>query len=77
MMLENVKTALNITGNYQDETLLVYINEVMDFLKNAGVPESKITTGLVSRGVTDLWNYGASEGKLSEYFIQRATQLAL
>lgn len=76
-MLENVKSALGITGNYQDATIQIYINEVTDFLICAGVPASKITVGIVARGVSDLWNYGGAEGKLSEYFMQRASQLAL
>ena len=74
--LSDVKKAMGITGNYQDNTLQPYFDEVVDFLVNAGVPTSKITTGLVARGVTDLWNYGAGEGKLSQYFMQRATQLS-
>ena len=74
--LANVKTALGITGNYQDATLQIYFNEVVAFLIDAGVAESLITDGIVARGVADLWNYGAGEGKLSEYFMQRATQLA-
>lgn len=76
-MIDDVKDALGIVGDYQDSTLTVYITEVMDFLDGAGVPESKITAGVVARGVSDLWNYGAGEGKLSSYFIQRASQLAL
>lgn len=75
-MLEKVKTALGITTDYQDGTLTEYINEVLSFLEAAGVPENKVTSGLVARGVSDLWNYGAGEGKLSEYFLQRATQLS-
>ena len=74
--LSDVKAALGITGEYQDSTLTIYFDEVMDFLKGSGVPSEKITCGLVSRGVADLWNYGGSEGKLSEYFLQRAAQLA-
>lgn len=73
-MLEKVKNALGITGTYQDDTLRVYIDEVIDFLVESGVKRSNITSGIVSLGVADLWNYG--EGKLSSYFIQRATQLA-
>lgn len=73
--LDDIKNALNITGTYQDETLTIYMNEVVDFLKKAGV--ENITTGIVARGVSDLWNYGGAEGKLSDYFIQRASQLAL
>ena len=74
--LENVKSALGITGNYLDSTLQVYFDEVVDFLQNAGVAEANITNGIVARGVADLWNYGGTEGKLSEYFLQRATQLS-
>lgn len=74
-MLSDVKSALGITGDYQDATLQVYIDEVVGFLRNAGVPEEEITSGLIARGVADLWNYGGAEGKLSEYFIQRAAQL--
>lgn len=74
--LNDVKNALGITGDYLDGTLQIYFDEVVLFLEDAGVPVSKITAGLVSRGVADLWNYGGAEGKLSPYFIQRATQLA-
>lgn len=74
--LNDVKKALGITGDYLDETLQIYFNEVVSFLEDAGVPVSKITAGLVSRGVADLWNYGGAEGELSPYFMQRATQLA-
>ncbi len=74
--LEMVKNALGITGTYQDATLTVYLNEVMDFLKDSGVAEADITAGLVARGVSDLWDYGSGTGKLSTYFMQRAAQLA-
>lgn len=76
-VLDDVKKALGVTGNYQDDTLNTYIDEVKAFLKDAGVSEANITSGVVSRGVADLWNYGAGEGKLSSYFIMRASQLAL
>ncbi len=75
-MLAKVKNALGIQGEYQDDTLTEYINEVVAFLTDAGVSESNITSGIVARGVSDLWNYGAGQGKLSEYFLQRATQLS-
>jgi hypothetical protein len=74
--LADVKKALNITGTYQDDTLTIYMNEAMDFLKDAGVSEANITTGVVARGVADLWDYGSGSGQLSTYFKQRATQLA-
>lgn len=75
-MLTKVKKALGIEGNYQDSTLQEYIDEVTTFLQDAGVKSANITSGLVARGVADLWNYGAADGKLSEYFMQRATQLS-
>lgn len=74
--LPKVKSGLGITGDNMDGTLQEYIDEVLAFLKDAGVLESNITAGIVTRGVSDLWNYGSGEGKLSEYFLQRATQLA-
>lgn len=75
--LENVKNALGISGTYHDNTLQVYVDEVVAFLVDAGVKEANITDGIVARGVSDLWNYGAGEGKLSDYFRIRAVQLAL
>lgn len=80
-ILQKVKDALSITGDYQDDALLFYIEEVKEYLKSAGVSESiiqsKKSLGCICRGVTDLWCYGAGQGKLSEYFMQRATQLTL
>lgn len=75
-LLEDVRTALGITGNYQDNTLMLYIDEVTEFLIDAGVTENHITVGIVSRGVTDLWHYGSGEGKFSDYFLKRAVQLS-
>lgn len=74
--LEQVKAALGIVGNYQDTTLQVYFNEAVAFLKDAGVSDANITAGVVARGVSDLWNYGSGNGKLSPYFMQRAAQLS-
>jgi hypothetical protein len=75
-LLPSVKLSLNITGSYQDDTIAEYIDEVVGFLKDAGVVASDITPGIVARGVSDLWNYGSDGGKLSTYFMQRATQLS-
>lgn len=74
--LDDIKNALGIVGDYQNDTLQVYFDEAVEFLKDAGVSEANITAGLVARGVSDLWNYGAGDGKLSPYFIQRAVQLS-
>ena len=76
MLLADVKNALGITGTYQDATIQVYIDEVVSFLRDAGISEDKITSGIVTRGVADLWNYGGADGKLLPYFLQRAAQLS-
>ena len=75
-MLSGVKNALGIGGTYQDNTISEYITEVLDFLKGAGIDVDSVKPGLVARGVSDLWNYGAGGGKLSEYFMQKATQMS-
>lgn len=78
--LSKVKSALGITGEYQDETLTVYIDEVKEYMVSAGVPkevvDSDVSAGVIARGVTDLWNYNGGAGKLSDYFYQRVSQLA-
>lgn len=74
--LSTVKSALGITGSYMDSTLTAWINETVAFLTEAGVSEANITSGLVARGVADLWQYGSGDGKFSTYFMQRATQLS-
>lgn len=78
--LDLVKKALGITGEYQDDTLKIYIDEVKAYMVSAGVSEavinSTVSAGVIARGVTDLWSYGSGTGKLSDYFYQRVTQLA-
>lgn len=80
-LLAKVKSALGIGGTYQDTTLTVYIDEVKEYLLSAGISAETIAStksiGVICRGVADLWNYGSGESKLSLYFMQRATQLAL
>lgn len=78
--LETVKAMLGITGTYQDTTLLGYVNEVIDYIVSAGVSidvaKSERTVGLITRGVSDLWNYGSGGTSLSPYFQQRVIQLS-
>ena len=78
-LLSKVKIALLIEGEYHDNMLKIYIDEVLDYMRSAGVPEDTLqlekVIGAVARGVTDLWNFGAGNGKLSEYFYQRVIQL--
>jgi len=79
-LLDDVKTALGITGDYQDGTLQLYINEVKQFMIDGGVSSrvvnSSVATGIIIRGVADLWNYGAGSADLSPYFVSRVVQLA-
>ena len=57
-MLEKIKNMLGITGNYQDEIIQSYIDEVKQFLIDGGVNEiivnSEEAIGVIARGVTDL-----------------------
>lgn len=78
-LLEKVKAGLGITGTYQDETMKIYIDEVKEYLTDAGINSkilsSSAAVGVIIRGVSDLWNYGAGSTNYSEYFVQRAFQL--
>lgn len=76
-LLERVKTARNITGEYHDGRIGIYIDEVKQYLLGAGVPAAVLKTdavvGIITIGVDNLME----EGALSEYFKQRAIQLRL
>lgn len=78
-ILTKVKNNLGITGDFQNETLEGYIEEVKQFLLDAGVSEevieSETSAGVITRGVSDLWNYGSGGTTLSPYFAQRVIQL--
>ena len=78
-LLAAIKDTLNISGEYFDNTLNFYIEEVKAYLTSAGVRVdvlgSTLAVGCIARGVSDLWNYGNGDTKLSEYFYQRADQL--
>ena len=81
-ILNKGKTSLfgTATGSFRDDLLSIYINEVKDFMKHAGVSNDVImsekSVGVIALGVNDLWNYQAGGVKLSQYFIQRVIQLA-
>lgn len=78
-LLDKVKCSLGIAGNHLDSQLELYIEEVKEYLRGAGVTEETLASdksvGVVARGVADLWNYGNGDTKLSDYFYQRAEQL--
>lgn len=79
-ILKEVKTRLGITGDYQDEVVGAHIEDVIAFMIDAGVPDdvvrSRSALGAISRGVADLWNYGAGDAEFSRVFFQRVTQLS-
>lgn len=78
-LLTEVKKRIGITGDYQDDTLTGHIQDVKDFMQDAGVSKEVMQTtkiiGAVTRGVSDLWDYGSGNGEFSPYFFQRVTQL--
>lgn len=78
-ILAEVKKGMSITGTFLDNTLLVYLRDAIQYLIDAGVKKevvySTASIGIITRGVSDLWANGAG-GELSNYFMQRTTQLA-
>lgn len=78
-LLAKIKNGLGIAGDFQDETIQVYVDEVKAFMQSAGVKksviESNASVGCIMRGVADLWNYGSGDTSLSEYFKMRVLQL--
>ena len=78
-MLTKVKNALGVTGTFMDDTISVYIDEVVDYMTNAGVSAAVIaaSAGVVARGVNDLWTNTSGDAKLSQYFHERVAQLVL
>ena len=78
-LLIKVKNGLGITGEYQDDSLSIYIDEVKDFMLEAGISQTTINSnksiGVITRGVSDLWDYGSGSTGLSPYFKERVVQL--
>lgn len=80
-LLAKIKSGLGITGEFQNETLSIYIDEVKEFMKSAGVKEAVVNSsksvGCILKGVTDLWDLGSGNGKLSDYTKERIIQLTM
>lgn len=78
--LEKVKEVLGIGGEYQNATLKLLINEVIEDMVDSGVNRdvamSEKAVGAVAIGVNDLWNYTAGEVKHSPYFDSRCIKLS-
>lgn len=79
-LIGQIKTRLGITGDYHDALLSAYADDVKAFMLSGGVPQAVIdaddSIGCIARGVADLWNYGAGDGKFSDVFFQRLIQLS-
>ena len=79
-LLTEIKTRLDITGNYHDGKLNGYIDDVKYYLVDGGVDQNVVddecAVGVICRGVADLWNYGQG-GEFSPFFKERAIQLSL
>jgi hypothetical protein len=77
--LAKIKTGLGITSDYQDDLLQIYIDDVKEFMRDAGVPAGVVSSaaavGCILRGVADLWTYGSGTAHFSEYFKHRVVQL--
>ena len=80
-LLLSIKNTLNINGEHFDATLKLIIDEVKGYLSSAGVTAdvlgSTLAVGCIARGVSDLWNYGNGDTKLSAYFYERVAQLRM
>lgn len=77
-----VKVSLLLQRSTDESFLSVlplYCTEAQQVIKNAGVKdtvaESAKAVGVIARGVLDLWNFGAGEGKFSPLFFQLVEQL--
>lgn len=81
-LLQKVKEMLFGTsqGEWRDDLLALYIGEVKEFMRDAGVSNEKLASaasvGCIAIGVNDLWNYESGGARFSEYFKMRVTQLA-
>lgn len=78
-LLTKIKSALSITGDFQDETLKIYIESAKSFMTSAGVKDSVLiseaSVGCILQGVTDIWVEKRAD--FSNIFKQRVIQLAL
>lgn len=77
-----VKVSLLLQRSTDESFLSVlplYCTEAQQIIKSAGVKdtvaESAKAVGVIARGVLDLWNFGAGEGKFSPLFFQLVEQL--
>lgn len=78
-ILTAVKAALGVTGTFTDNTISIYIDDVIDYMSGAGVSQGIISAspGVIARGVSDLWDNDGGNVKFSPAFHERVAQLVL
>lgn len=77
-LLSEIKTRLSVTGDFHDGLFTALAEDVKEYLTSAGADaESPAAVGVIARGVADLWNFGSGDGKFSEVFYQRVSQLVI
>ena len=76
-MLKQVKKLLGVTGKFQDETISGWIDEIKQLMIDGGISPSIVndvkSAGVIAKGIDDVY---FQKTNLSNYFWQRATQLA-
>lgn len=80
-MLEKVKKMLNITSDYMNDVIGLWIDETVRFMCDAGIDKrvamSDYAVGVVARGVADLYDLGSGSGSFSPHFKSSVVQLSL
>lgn len=75
-LLETAKIRIGITGEFQNDRIQGYIDDIKQYLLDGGVEreivEAPSSAGVIVRGVYDLYY----NDNLSSYFIERASQLS-
>lgn len=78
-MLNAVKVRLQITNTAFDAMFEQLIGDVVNYIVSAGVDrtvaQSPRAYGAVARGVLDLWNDNAGQGKFSNSFYELVAQM--
>lgn len=75
-LLTEIKNRLSVTGDFHNEVISGFAEDVKSYMLSAGVKQSVIddkkSIGCIARGVADLWS---NDGSFSEMFKQRVIQL--
>lgn len=84
-LLERVKVGLGNVPPHLDETISIYMMDILLDMIDSGVPITLIDldndsidekcVGAVVRGVSDTWNYGNGDTELSDYYYKRVDKL--